>query len=154
MYAGVLEVPDDKLFEKPSWRNLADWKTILAPHYATARRMLGVAINPKLWPADDVLKEIAEEMGQAHTFRPTYTGRFFGPEGQEVPDPYFGGEGPSRRGCQHCGACMVGCRNNGKNSLDKNYLYFAEKGGAQVRPESEVTEIRPLPSGQPDGAPI
>jgi len=152
MYAGVLEVPDDKLFENPSWRNLADWKTILAPHYETARRMLGVAINPKLWPADDVLKEIAEDMGQAHTFRPTYTGRFFGPEGQEVPDPYFGGEGPSRRGCQHCGGCMVGCRNNGKNSLDKNYLYFAEKGGAQVKPESEVTEIRPLPPGQPDGA--
>jgi len=47
---------------------------------------------------------------------------------------------------------MVGCRNNAKNSLDKNYLYFAEKGGAEVRPESEVTEIRPLPPGQADGA--
>jgi len=152
MYAGVLEVPDDKLFENPSWRNLADWKTILTPHYKTAQRMLGVAPNPKLWPADDVLKEIADEMGQGHTFRPTNTGRFYGAEGEEVPDPYFGGEGPPRRGCQHCGGCMVGCRNNGKNSLDKNYLYFAEKGGAQVRPESEVTEIRPLPPGQPDGA--
>jgi cholesterol oxidase len=151
-YAGVLEVPDDKLFENQSWRNLADWKNILKPHYETASRMLGVAINPKLWPADDVLKEIAEEMGQGSTFRPTYTGRFFGPEGEEVPDPYFGGEGPPRRGCQHCGACMVGCRNNGKNSLVKNYLYLAEKGGAKVRPESEVTEIRPLPPGQPDGA--
>jgi cholesterol oxidase len=152
LYAGVLEVPDDKMFENPSWRNLADWKSILKPHYETASRMLGVAINPKLWPADDVLKEIAEEMGQGDTFRSTYTGRFFGPEGEEVPDPYFGGEGPPRRGCQHCGGCMVGCRNNAKNSLDKNYLYFAEKWGAEVRPESEVTEIRPLPSGQPDGA--
>jgi len=151
-YAGVLEVPDDKLFDNPSWRNLAHWKSILKPHYETASRMLGVAINPKLWPADDVLKEIAEEMGQGHTFRSTYTGRFFGPEGEEVPDPYFGGEGPTRRGCQHCGACMVGCRNNGKNSLVKNYLYLAEKGGAKIRPESEVTEIKPLPSGQPDGA--
>jgi cholesterol oxidase len=151
-YAGVLEVPDDKLFENASWRNLADWKNILKPHYETASRMLGVAINPKLWPADDVLKEIADKMGQGSTFRPTYTGRFFGPEGQEVPDPYFGGEGPPRRGCQHCGGCMVGCRNNGKNSLVKNYLYLAEKGGAEVRPESDVTEIRPLPPGQPDGA--
>ncbi len=151
-YAGVLEVPDDKLFENESWRNLADWKTILAPHYKTAQRMLGVAINPKLWPADNVLKEIADEMGQGDTFRPTYTGRFFGPEGEEVPDPYFGGQGPVRRGCQHCGGCMVGCRNNAKNSLDKNYLYFAEKGGAEVRPEAEVTGIRPLPAGQPDGA--
>lgn len=152
LYACVLEVPDDALFQNPSWRNLADWKTILTPHYKTAQRMLGVAPNPKLWPADDVLKEIADEMGQGHTFRPTNTGRFYGAEGEEVPDPYFGGEGPPRRGCQHCGGCMVGCRNNGKNSLDKNYLYFAEKGGAQIRPESEVTEIRPLPPGQPDGA--
>ncbi len=152
MYAGVLEVPDDKLFENPSWRNLADWKSILKPHYETASRMLGVAVNPKLWPADDILREIAVEMGQGHTFRTTYTGRFFGVEGEEVPDPYFGGEGPPRKGCQHCGGCMVGCRNNGKNSLDKNYLYFAEKWGAEIRPECEVTDISHLPVGQTDGA--
>jgi len=151
-YANVLEVPDDALFENPSWRGLADWKKILAPHYQTARRMLGVTVNPKLSPADDILKEIAEEMGQSHTFRPTNVGLFFGPEGKEVPDPYFGGEGPPRRGCDHCGGCMVGCRNNGKNSLDKNYLYFAEKWGAEIRPEAEVTDISPLPAGQPDGA--
>jgi cholesterol oxidase len=151
-YAGVLEVPDDKLFANPSWRNLANWKTILAPHYETAKRMLGVTLNPKLSPADDVLKEIADEMGQGHTFRPTNVGFFFGPEGKEVPDPYFGGEGPARRGCDHCGGCMVGCRKNSKNSLDKNYLYLAEKGGAKILPESEVIDIRPLPSRQPDGA--
>jgi cholesterol oxidase len=152
VYANVLEVPDDALFENPSWKNLADWKNILKPHYETARRMLGVAVNPKLSPADDVLKKIAEDLGQGQTFRPTNVGVFFGPEGKEVPDPYFGGEGPPRRGCDYCGGCMVGCRNNGKNSLDKNYLYFAEKRGTQIRPESEVTDIRPLPAGQPDGA--
>jgi cholesterol oxidase len=152
VYANVLEVPDDALFENPSWKNLADWKNILKPHYETARRMLGVAVNPKLSPADDVLKEIAEDLGQGQTFRPTNVGVFFGPEGKEVPDPYFGGEGPPRRGCDYCGGCMVGCRNNGKNSLDKNYLYFAEKRGTEIRPEAEVTDIRPLPAGQPDGA--
>jgi len=152
LYAGVLEMPDDKLFENPSWRHLADWKTILAPHYQTASKMLGVSVNPKLSPADDVLKEIAQEMGQAHTFHPTNVGIFFGPEAQEVPDPYFGGEGPPRRGCTHCGGCIVGCRNNAKNSLVKNYLYFAEKRGTVIHPESEVTDIRPLSPGQPDGA--
>ncbi len=152
VYANVLEVPDDALFENPSWKNLADWKNILKPHYETARRMLGVTVNPKLSPADDVLKKIAEDLGQGQTFRPTNVGVFFGPEGKEVPDPYFGGEGPPRRGCDYCGGCMVGCRNNGKNSLDKNYLYFAEKRGTEIRPESEVTDIRPLPAGQPDGA--
>ena len=151
-YCNVLEVPDDALFENPSWRDLADWKSILIRHYETARRMLGVAQNPQLSAADNVLREIAEEMGQAHTFRPTYVGVYFGPEGQEVPDPYFDGEGPPRRGCTYCGGCIVGCRYNSKNSLDKNYLYFAEKWGAEIRPETEVVDVCPLPPGQADEA--
>ena len=151
-YANVLEVPTDELFSSPAWHHLADWKTILMPHYQTARRMLGVAPNPKLWPADFVLKRIAKELAQEHTFRPTTVGAFFGEPGVEVPDPYFGGEGPPRSGCTHCGGCMVGCRHNSKNTLVKNYLYFAEKWGARVRAESEVRDIRPLPPGQPDGA--
>ncbi|HRQ22559.1 MAG TPA: GMC oxidoreductase, partial [Anaerolineales bacterium] len=69
---------------------------------------------------------------------------FFGEAGVTVPDPYFGGEGPARAGCQHCGGCMVGCRHNAKNTLPKNYLYFAEKNGAKVVSEVEVTDIRPL----------
>jgi len=151
-YANVLEVPDDRMFKNPSWKDLADWKSILGPHYETAHRMLGVVPNPRLWAADDIMKEIADEMGQAHTFRPTNVGVFFGPEGEEVPDPYFDGEGPPRVGCNHCGACMVGCRYNSKNTLVKNYLHFAEKWGAEIRPETEVIDIRPLPPGQADGA--
>ncbi|MBN1965171.1 MAG: GMC family oxidoreductase [Anaerolineae bacterium] len=152
MYANVLMEPGDAMFDAPAWRDLADWKTILRPHYATARRMLGVTTNPRLWAGDDALKEVAAEMGQGATFHPTEVGVFFGEEGKEVPDPYFGGEGPARAGCTHCGACMVGCRHNAKNTLVKNYLYFAEKWGAEVRSEAEVTDIRPLPEGQPDGA--
>ena len=37
---------------------------------------------------------------------------------------------------------MVGCRHGAKNTLDKNYLYFAEKLGAEVRPETLVERIR------------
>lgn len=151
-YANVLEVPDDRLFENPLWKNLADWKTLLMPHFETARRMLGVARNPRLGKADEVLQEIADELGQGDSFRPTEVGVFFGEEGVEVPDPYFGGEGPPRTGCTFCGACMIGCRNNGKNTLPKNYLYFAEKWGAEVRPEAEVKDIRPLPENEQDGA--
>jgi len=154
-YANVLVQPSDKMFEAPAWSHLADWKTILQPHYDTARRTLGVNLNPRLWPADFVLKQIAQELGQAHTFHPTPVGVFFGEpgkEGQEVPDPYFGGEGPARKSCIQCGGCMVGCRHNAKNTLDKNYLYFAEQWGAQVWPECEVRDLRPLPEGQSDGA--
>lgn len=151
-YANVLMEPDDKLFDAPAWRDLADWKAILKPHYETAKRMLGATRNPKLWPADHVLQGIASELGQESTFRPTNVGVFFGPEGEDVSDPYFGGEGPVRTGCTHCGGCMVGCRYNAKNTTLKNYLYLAEKWGAEIRAESEVTDIIPLSPDQADGA--
>jgi cholesterol oxidase len=151
-YANVLMEPDDRMFENPAWRDLADWKNVLQPHYETARRMLGVAPNPRLWPSDHILREIAAQFGLEDTFRPTECGDFFGDPGVEVPDPYFGGEGPPRRGCQHCGACMIGCRYNAKNTLVKNYLYFAEKWGAKVWAECEVRDVCPLPENQADGA--
>jgi cholesterol oxidase len=154
-YANVLMEPDERLFAHPEWKRPVAWQRLLAPHYRTARRMLGVATNPRLTPADAVLRDVAEEFGTAGTFRPTTVGAYFAPPGQEgveVPDPYFGGEGPARRGCQYCGGCMVGCRHGAKNTLVKNYLFFAEKYGARVEPEAEVRDIRPLAHGQPDGA--
>jgi cholesterol oxidase len=154
-YANVLVKPSDKMFANPSWRHLADWKSVLQPHYQTAQRILGVDTNPHTWPADGVLREVAGDLGREHTLQPTEVGVFFGEpgmEGQEVPDPYFGGQGPPRAGCNHCGGCMVGCRHNAKNTLVKNYLYFAEKWGAEVVAERTVRDVRPLPDGQPDGA--
>jgi len=152
VYAGVLMEPDERFFDSPAWSHLADWEKTLRPHYETARRMLGVTRNPRLWSADDALRIVAEEVCRSDSFRPTEVGMFFNEEEGEVPDPYFGGEGPPRAGCIHCGGCMVGCRYNAKNTLDKNYLYFAEKWGAEVRGEAFIQDIRPLPKGQPDGA--
>ncbi len=154
-YANVLMQPSDKMFANPAWKHLADWKAVLTPHYETARHMLGVTTNPRFFQSDHIIKEIATEMGREVTFQPTDVGTFFGEpgqEGQEVPDPYFGGEGPPRAGCTFCGACMVGCRENAKNTLMKNYLYFAEKWGAEILPESRVHDVRSLAEGQEDGA--
>jgi cholesterol oxidase len=141
--------PDERLFQSPAWKHLADWKALLEPHYQTARRMLGVTRNPRLWFADEKMKELAEELGRVETFHATDVGVFFGEPGQEgqiVPDPFFWGEGPARAGCNHCGGCMVGCRYNAKNTLTKNYLYFAEQSGAKIIPEVTVSDIRPLSS--------
>jgi cholesterol oxidase len=142
-YANVLEVPSDETFATPAWNQAVKWGEALRPHYETAKKMLGVARNPKLWTADHVLKQIAEERCMGHTFRATDVGAFFGEAGVTVADPFFGGEGPDRAGCVHCGGCMVGCRYNAKNTLPKNYLYFAEKNGAKVISESAVTDVRP-----------
>ena len=154
VFSNVLMEPDDALFAAQGWRHLADWKSVLRPHYDTAKKMLGVAPNPKMNPADDALKEVAGGLGKAHTFRPTEVGVFFNENapGELVPDPYFGGAGPDRRGCTHCGACMVGCRVNAKNTLLKNYLFFAEKYGADVMADTTVQDIQHLAQGRADGA--
>jgi cholesterol oxidase len=77
---------------------------------------------------------------------------FFGPDGtktpdQTVPDPYFGGAGPTRTGCLECGCCMTGCRYGAKNTLVKNYLGLAESAGAQVLPMTTVTGFEQRPDG-------
>jgi cholesterol oxidase len=142
-YSNVLEVPNDETFATPAWNTPIAWGEALRPHYEMAQRMLGVERNNKFFKADEVLKDIAEERGMGHTFRATDIGVYLGEAGVTVPDPYFGGEGPARTGCNYCGACMVGCRYNSKNTLPKNYLYFAEKNGAKILAESDVTDIRP-----------
>jgi cholesterol oxidase len=143
-YANVLIEPDDKMFESQAWRHLKDWKGVLLPYFEVAKRMLGSATNPRFTPADELIQSIAEKMGKGSTFRPSEVGVFFGEPNVEIPDPYFSGIGPSRSGCNFCGGCMIGCRYNAKNTLLKNYLYFAEKWGVEVMAESEVTEIRPI----------
>lgn len=147
VYANTLPVPKGEFFRAASWGDLADWEAELAPHYETAQRMLGATENPQRTYADQVLGEVASEVGRAEAFGPTRVAVYFGRPGETVPDPYFGGAGPARTGCTACGGCMLGCRVGAKNTLDKNYLWFAERAGAQVRPESEVVRVRPEPGG-------
>ncbi len=149
-YANTLYVPPPEFFADPQWGELADWEAELAPHYAEARRMLGVVVHDREDPADQLLREFGEQLGVAETYRKTPIGVFLGEPGKTVPDPYFDGEGPDRTGCMQCGRCMVGCPHGAKNTLVKNYLWLAERAGATVLPDRTVTEIRPL--GAPDGS--
>ena len=143
VYANTLPTPKSAFFQSGSWSGLKDWETELAPHYATAKRMLGATPNPLETKGDVVMKEIAKDMGREEHCHPTEVAVYFGEPNKKVHDPYFDGEGPDRTGCNFCGACMTGCRVGAKNTLVKNYLYLAEKNGAEVRPETEVTGIRP-----------
>jgi len=142
-YANTLYQPPAPFFNDPQWAHITDWHAELDPHYRTARQMLGVTQNPHVTPSDEVLREVARDMGVEHTFTLTPVGVFFGEPGKEVPDPFFGGAGPRRTGCTQCGSCMTGCRVGAKNTLDKNYLYFAEKLGAELHPLTTVVDVRP-----------
>jgi cholesterol oxidase len=151
-YANTLYVPPQAFFEDPQWRDITDWQEELRPYYDQARRMLGVRLNPTTTPSDVHLKAAAERMGVGDTFHMAPVGVFFGDgqdadgsatarPGQEVPDPYFGGAGPSRRACTECGECMTGCRHGAKNTLNENYLHLAEKAGAVVHPLTTVVSV-------------
>ncbi|MEM1452414.1 MAG: FAD-dependent oxidoreductase [Planctomycetota bacterium] len=147
VYANTLPVPKDEFFTSGAWAGLADWRSELEPHYGEARRMLGAAPNPYLGFADQQLAEIGEELGRGEHFRPADVAVYFGTPGETVEDPYFDGEGPPRTGCIQCGGCMLGCQHGSKNTLDKNYLYLAEKRGLDLRADTEVTAVRALEGG-------
>ncbi|HSP78975.1 MAG TPA: GMC oxidoreductase [Myxococcaceae bacterium] len=146
VYANTLPIPKDDFFQARSWGHLADWKTELGPHYATARKMLGATENPLRTLPDEVLQQVGQELGRGD-FQPTTVAVYFGQPGVTVADPYFQGEGPERTGCNACGGCMLGCRFNAKNTLDKNYLYLAEKRGLTLHADTEASWVRPLPEG-------
>ena len=147
VYANTLPVPKSKFFQSGSWKELEDWENKLQPFYAKAKFMLGATHNPKLFDADLAMKKLAEEKNIADQFEPTCVAVYFGEPNKEVEDPYFNGDGPQRTGCNFCGRCMTGCPNNSKNTLDKNYLYLAQKLGAEIIAEQEVVDVIPTDLG-------
>ena len=149
-YANTLPVPKPAFFQSGSWAGLADWETELKPFYDLAYKMLGAAVNPKLFAADLALQDLAKEIDAEDRFGPTKVAVYFGETGKTVADPYFNGKGPDRTGCIHCGACMTGCRHNAKNTLDKNYLYLAQQLGVEIIAESKVYDVSPI--GKEDGS--
>ncbi|MGW7415558.1 GMC oxidoreductase [Streptomyces sp. NPDC054863] len=162
-YANTLYVPPAPFFEDQQWAGITDWQDELAPYYDQAKRMLGVRINPTMTPSDVHLKSAAEAMGVGDTFHLAPVGVFYGDgrdagggsasasstagPGQEVPDPYFGGKGPARKGCTECGECMTGCRHGAKNTLNENYLHLAEQAGAVIHPMTSVLGLSDHPDG-------
>jgi cholesterol oxidase len=151
-YACTLYVPPAPFYRDAQWGDITDWQAELAPHYETASQMLGVVTNPCDGPVEHMMRQTAEDLGVGESFRKTPVGIYFGPPGERVADPYFGGVGPERTGCTQCGNCMVGCRVGAKNTLVKNYLALAERLGVVVEPMRTVTRLGVVPgTGQADG---
>lgn len=146
VWGAVMLEPRDKFYDAAELQSLGlDWRAELQPHFATAKRMLGVATNPYYSEQDRLLAQTAASLGVANTFGSVPNAICF--EAQPGSDPYFAGLGPARDACIKCGGCLTGCEYNAKNSLDKNYLYLAEKLGATILAERRADRIEPLPAG-------
>ena len=140
VYANTLYIPPDEFFNNQRWHRFGDWKKLLEPFYDSASFMLGRTKYPKLNAEDLWLEEVSREMGAHDTFESVHVGVNIDGSDQES-DPYFNGIGPLRKGCIECAGCMVGCRENAKNTLDRNYLWFAEKMGLEILPETKAEKI-------------
>ena len=147
VWANTSYRPLDAFYADRQWAHITDWRDELAPHYDQAERMLGVTTYAGWTPHDEVMSEVARDMGVGDTFHPTPVAVYFGTPGETADDPYFGGAGPSRTGCTECGACMTGCRVGAKNTLMKNYLHLAEGAGAVIHPLTTVTALRSTSAG-------
>lgn len=147
VYANTLYEPHDSFYEDAAWSAITDWKQELAPFYDQAKRMLGATPHPTTTPSDLVMKDVATHFGVEDTYQPTPVAVYFGEAGKEAADPFFGGAGPNHTGCVTCGGCMVGCRFDAKNTLDRNYLYLAEQAGTVIFPETRATTITRRPGG-------
>jgi cholesterol oxidase len=147
VYGAVLLEPKKAFYQDPAWLGMGvDWQAELKPHFQRAASMLGVATSPVEDLQDQWLRQTAERMGAGESHGAIPLGIYFGPQ-EEVPDPYFNGAGPTRHGCSYCGKCMAGCAENAKNSLDKNYLYLAERKGTQIYSQRKAILVRPFEGG-------
>ncbi|MEQ5843956.1 GMC family oxidoreductase [Paraburkholderia acidicola] len=148
VWGSVMLEPKDAFYNDPVFKRLGiDMRRELAPHFSTARRMLGVATNPRQTRQDELLRRTARRMVAESSFGPVPNAIYFGTAGETAPDPYFDGAGPERKGCVFCGGCLTGCEHGSKNSLYQNYLYLAEKRGANILPERKAERIEALPEG-------
>jgi cholesterol oxidase len=140
VYANTLFSPPDEYYTHESWKKFRDWKKILQPYYVKAGFMLGRTQYNKINVEDEILRLVAREFNCEKTFDTVHVGVLLD-KLKDNSDPYFNGHGPLRNSCTECGGCMVGCRENAKNSLDKNYLFFAEKFGTIILPETYADKI-------------
>ena len=144
VYANTLPVPKSEFFNSGHWNGLDNWEEKLQPYYATAKHMLGAERHPYMSKSDKVMQQLAANIGRPEAFDKTDVAVYFGKPGVTVKDPYFDGKGPDRTGCNLCGGCMLGCRFDAKNTLDKNYLHLAQQLGVEIISEKEVYDVVPL----------
>jgi cholesterol oxidase len=126
----------------------------LAPYYDRVGRMLNVQTIPENQATErfKLAREAAEALGHGARFRALPLATTFDPEWNwGLDDPtnpkhsktWVNAQGQTQGTCIHCGNCCIGCQVRAKNTLDLNYIPWAERHGAEVRSLHLVTRIEP-----------
>ncbi|MBI3329267.1 MAG: GMC family oxidoreductase [Nitrospinae bacterium] len=149
VYANVHYLPDAEMFTEGGWPAELGDRRVLAPYYARVADMLKIRPATKDLPKIRAMEEAAHALGKE--LRPVDLAVYFtddpAQEGVRVEDPFNRG-GPWQAPCQHIGRCNTGCNYRSKNTLDLNYLWFAEKRySAEMATGHVVRYVEPAGDG-------
>ena len=157
IYANVSVPPPEATFDS-GWPSNIDAKE-LAPFVETVGQMLEVATIPDVqrtrrW---DFVRRGSEKLGHLNRFSSlplaVQFNQKYNPE--KLSDPHDERHAVTRRNkagveqktCIHLGLCDTGCPVKAKNTLDLNYLVYAARNGAEIRPLHIVRYVTPEDSG-------
>jgi cholesterol oxidase len=156
IYANILLEADPRSFVD-GWPKEVNAEE-LRQYYRRVGDMLEArTVPPAQWSERvKLLKEAAEKNSWGDRFRPLELAVRFRDDlrydSSQRPDPSWSRRKRNIHGawqgtCAHLGNCDIGCEVNARNTLDKNYLFVAEKNGAEIRPRHLVRSIEPEGNG-------
>lgn len=130
----------------------------LKPYYDAVKQFMNVQEVPdNQWTRKmKLMKDAAGKIGQPGRFRKLELAVSFDKDWTyEQDDPHNpakskqieNAQGVPQGTCVHLGNCDIGCDVGAKNTLDLNYIPWAEKKGAEVRELHLVTNIEPMNGG-------
>lgn len=130
----------------------------LKPYYDRVAKTMNVGPVPEgqIPERTRLMREGAAKIGAADrfqmlplavTFSPNYDPHAENPRADSRSEAVVNRQGVAQGTCVHCGNCDIGCQVHAKNTLDLNYIPWAEKHRAEVRPLHLARVIRPEGSG-------
>lgn len=130
----------------------------LKPHYDRVAQFMNVQKVPdNQWnPRMHLMKKAAQEIRKPERFKrldlaisfdPTLTYDVNNPPPLAASKTFINAQGVEQGTCVHLGTCDIGCKVDARNTLDKNYIPWAEKHQAQVRPLHLVNNIEQVTGG-------
>jgi cholesterol oxidase len=130
----------------------------LQPYYNQVAKFMNVQEVPdNQWTQRMLLmRQGAKAIGAGNRFKKLELAVSFDPQwNYNLPDchnpdkskQFINAQGVPQGTCVHLGNCDIGCDVEARNTLDRNYIPWAEKHGAEVRELHLVTNIEPIDSG-------
>jgi len=130
----------------------------LKPYYDKVAKFMNVQKVPaNQWTNRmRLMQEAAQKTGNGDRFKQLELAVTFDPGfTYDQPDPFnivhsrrfVNAQGQEQGTCVHLGNCDIGCEADARNTLDRNYIPWAEKHGAEVRPLHLVNNIEPVDGG-------